>query len=256
MRLPRPSRSQKPAHSLRRRRLRHVVKDVNQGLLVDTPQKLQALVERLNSATQISFDTETTSTDQMRAELVGISLAVEPDQGYYIPVGHTGGESPQLPLAEVMEAIRAPLENPAIPKVGHNLKYDFVMLARNGLRPAPLAFDTMIAEWLTNPASHNLGLKNLAWVRQGIKMTNIVDLIGKGKNQITMAQVPADKAADYAAGDVRAVLWLIPELKQEMEERQAATLFRDLEMPLVTVLADMEMAGCGAGRRFPAPDVW
>jgi DNA polymerase-1 len=221
----------------------HVGKDVNQGEVVDTPQKLQTLVERLSSAAQISFDTETTSTDQMRAELVGIALAVEPDQGYYIPVGHTGGELPQLPLAQVIEAIRAPLENPAIPKVGHNLKYDFVMLARYGLRPAPLAFDTMIAEWLTNPASHNLGLKNLAWVRQGIKMTNIIDLIGKGKSQLTMAQVPADKAADYAAGDVRAVLWLMPELEKEMEERQATTLFRDLEMPLVPVLADMEMEG-------------
>ena len=220
-----------------------VEKDVNQGMIVNTPQKLQALVERLNLATQISFDTETTSTDQMRAQLVGIALAVEPDQGYYIPVGHTSGESPQLPLAEVLEAIREPLENPAIPKIGHNLKYDFVVLARYGLRPTPLAFDTMIAEWLTNPASHNLGLKNLSWVRQGIKMTNIVDLIGKGKNQLTMAEVAPEKAADYAAGDVRAVLWLIPELMKEMEERQAATLFRDLEMPLVPVLADMEMAG-------------
>jgi DNA polymerase I len=228
----------------------HPVKDVNQGMCVDTCEKLQDLLQRLNSATQISFDTETTSTDQMRAELVGIALAVEPDQGYYIPVGHTGGETPQIPLAEVMEALRAPLENPAIPKVGHNLKYDFVMLARNGVRPAPLAFDTMIAEWLTNPASHNLGLKNLAWVRQGIKMTNILDLIGKGKSQITMAQVPATKAADYASGDVRAVLWLIPELKQEMEERQAAALFRDLEMPLVTILADMEMAGVALDAGF------
>ncbi len=149
-----------------------------------------------------------------------------------------------------MNAIRVPLENPAIPKVGHNLKYDFVMLARNGVRPAPLTFDTMIAEWLTNPASHNLGLKNLAWVRQGIKMTNILDLIGKGKNQLTMAQVPAATAADYASGDVRAVLWLIPELKQEMEERQAASLFRDLEMPLVPVLADMEMAGVALDAGF------
>jgi DNA polymerase-1 len=228
----------------------HEGKDVNQGVVVDTPQKLQALVEYLNSAKQISFDTETTSTDQMRAELVGIALAVEPDQGYYIPVGHTGGESPQLPLTEVLEAIRPALENPAIPKVGHNLKYDFVVLARYGLRPAPLAFDTMIAEWLTNPASHNLGLKNLAWVRQGIKMTNIVDLIGKGKNQLSMAQVPAEMAADYAAGDVRAVLWLIPELKKEMEERQAATLFHDLEMPLVPVLADIEMEGVALDADF------
>ncbi len=158
-------------------------------------------------------------------------------------MGHTGNDASQLPLKQVLQALQAPLTNPAIPKVGHNLKYDYVVLARYGLRPEPMTFDTMIAEWLTNPASHNLGLKNLAWVRQGIKMTNILELIGKGKNQLSMAQVPPAQAADYAAGDVRAVLLLIPELKQEMEERQAASLFHDLEMPLVPVLADMEMAG-------------
>jgi DNA polymerase I len=220
-----------------------IEKNINQGILIDTSKKLQDLVARLCSAEQIAFDTETTSTDQMQAQLVGIALAVEPDEGYYIPVGHNGNPSAQLPLQEVLEAIRPPLENPTIPKVGHNLKYDFVMLARYGLRPTPLAFDTMIAEWLTNPASHNLGLKNLAWVRQGIKMTNIVDLIGKGKSQLSMAQVPVEIAADYASGDVRAVLLLIPELRREMEERQAAALFCDLEMPLVPVLAEMEMAG-------------
>jgi len=227
-----------------------VALDINQGEVIDSIEKLQALVECLSAARQIAFDTETTSTDQMQAELVGIALAVEADRGYYIPVGHTGGDSAQLPLQEVLAAIRAPLENPAIPKVGHNLKYDYVVLARYGLRPTPMTFDTMIAEWLTNPASHNLGLKNLVWVRQGIKMTNIVDLIGKGKNQLTMAQIPAEKAADYAAGDVRAVLLLMPELQREMEERQAAGLFRDLEMPLAPVLAHMEMTGIALDAAF------
>jgi DNA polymerase-1 len=143
----------------------------------------------------------------------------------------------------VLDALRKPLTDPNIPKIGHNLKYDFVMLARYGLRVAPLSFDTMIAEWLTNPASHNLGLKNLAWVRQGIKMTNIEELIGKGKKQITMAQAPISQVTQYAAADAEVVLRLEPELQRELEERSAINLFHSLEMPLVSTLADMEMEG-------------
>jgi DNA polymerase-1 len=135
--------------------------------VVDTAAALQALVERLQQASLISFDTETTSTDPMRADLVGISLAVDGSLGYYIPVGHNPGLGAQLPLESVLAALRGPLTDPHIPKVGHNIKYDFVVLARLGLRAAPLGFDTMLAEWLTNPASRNLGLKNLAWVRLG-----------------------------------------------------------------------------------------
>lgn len=217
---------------------------------VDTPEKLKDLVEKLNKAEQISFDTETTSTDQMRAELVGISLAVEPQHGYYVPVGHLTGAGKQLDLQMVLDALSGPLTDPKIPKVGHNLKYDFVVLARYGLRVKPLAFDTMIAEFLNNPASRNLGLKNLAWVRQDIHMTHIEDLIGKGKKQITMAQVPIDQAAAYAAADAQVVLHLFPELKAELDEKNAKSLMSDLEMPLVTVLADMEMAGVSLDADF------
>lgn len=211
--------------------------------VVDTVEKLEDLVRKLSEAPVISFDTETTSTDQMKAELVGIALALDPEDGYYIPVGHQGVDGSQLPLPKVLDALRGPLTSDRIRKVGHNLKYDFVLLARQGLRVKPLSFDTMIAEWLTDPASRNLGLKNLAWVRKGFRMTNIEDLIGKGRNQISMAQVPIQKAADYAALDVRAVLILEPELAQELEEKQAASLFHELEMPLIPVLADMEMEG-------------
>jgi DNA polymerase-1 len=215
-----------------------------QVTVVDTAEKLEQLVERLASAAMISFDTETTSTDQMRAELVGISLAVEPGQGYYIPVGHKTA-STQLDLSQVLGALRASLTSATIPKVGHNLKYDFVVLARYGLRASPLSFDTMIAEWLTNPASRNLGLKNLAWTRQGLRMTSIDELIGKGKKQITMAEVPVDQAAAYAAADAEVVLRLVPELEKELQACRAVQLFDEIEMPLVSILAEMEMAGVG-----------
>lgn len=210
---------------------------------ITSSEALEALLRRLASARQVSIDTETTATDPMRAELVGISLSVQPGEGFYIPVGHRMPEGAQLPLQQVVDALRGPLVDAHLPKVGHNLKYDFIMLARQGVRLNPLAFDTMIAEWVINPTSRNLGLKSLAWVRQDIQMTSIEELIGKGKSQITMAEVPVEQAAVYAAADAEVVLRLMPELEQELQACNGLTLFQSLEMPLVTVLADMEMAG-------------
>jgi DNA polymerase I len=218
--------------------------------VVNDDQSLGELVERLNSASVISFDTETTSTDQMLAELVGISLAVDNDEGWYIPVGHQTELGLQLPLNKVIDALRPPLTNTHIPKVGHNLKYDFVILARNGLQPTSLSFDTMIAEWLTNPTSHNLGLKNLAWVRLDFRMTEIKELIGTGRKQITMDQVPIEKVAPYAAMDAIAVYRLLPGLQAELRANSAFNLFETIEIPLIPVLADMEMTGIALDINF------
>lgn len=214
-----------------------------QTVIVDSEEKLNDLIAKLKNAEQISFDTETTSTDQMRAELVGISLAIDLGSGYYIPVGHRVNGGEQLPKTVVIEALRESFENPNIPKTGHNIKYDAVILARNGLRVQPLSFDTMIAEWLINPTSRNLGLKNLAWVRLNVKMTEIEELIGKGRNQRSMAEVSIHDAAEYAADDAVIPIRLQTELEIELKERQAEDLFNNIEMPLVQVLADMEMAG-------------
>jgi DNA polymerase-1 len=214
-----------------------------QSIIIDTKEKLNELVSILDSVERISFDTETTSTDQMEADLVGISLAVDLDSGYYIPVGHRANGGTQLPKDVILEALRGPLENPEIPKVGHNIKYDAVILARNGFQVQPLSFDTMIAEWLINPTSRNLGLKNLAWVRLNIKMTMIEELIGKGKNQRSMADVSIAEAAKYAGDDAVIPLRLQLDLEEELNERQATRLFNEIEMPLVQVLAEMEMAG-------------
>ncbi len=213
--------------------------------VVNDDKSLGELIGTLGTAKVISFDTETTSTDQMRADLVGISLAVNGNHGWYIPVGHQPGLGKQLPIGKVIRALEKPMTESSVSKVGHNLKYDFVMLARNGLRPTPLTFDTMIAEWLTNPTSHNLGLKNLAWVRLDFRMTEITELIGTGKKQITMDQVPIEKAASYAAMDAIAAMRLLPGLQSELKASSALKLFDEIEMPLVPVLADMEMTGIG-----------
>jgi len=209
--------------------------------IVDTPAVLNELAQALNNAALIAFDTETTNTDVMRAELVGISLAVKPDLGYYIPLGHHAGQ--QLSKEEVFKALSQPLTNPTIGKAGHNLKYDYLILKRAGLTVSPMAFDTMIAEWLINPASRNLGLKNLAWVRLGYEMTHIEELIGKGREQKTMDQVPIQEAAGYAAADAAICLRLIPQLQEELKQQNAEKLFHTMEIPLIPVLAAMEEAG-------------
>ncbi len=211
--------------------------------LVNTHETLGELLSKLEQANHISFDTETTSTDQMRADLVGISMATDVDGGYYIPVGHRSPDEVQLPMEVVLSAIRPYLEDPAVPKIGHNIKYDAVLLARNGVHVKPLSFDTMLAEWLTNPTSRNLGLKNLAWLRLKYKMTEIDELIGRGKKQRSMADVRIDEVAGYASDDAVVPLLLMSELEGELKDKQVLALFNDIEMPLVQVLADMEMAG-------------
>ncbi len=210
-------------------------------LVVDTPEKLQVATTELAKADRLAFDTETTSTDPMRAELVGISLAADPTKAYYFPVGHLRGK--QLTRGAIFQALQPLLENPRIGKVGHNSKYDLICLEQAGFRVAPIAFDTMLAEWLINPDSRNLGLKNLAWVRLGAEMTRIEELIGSGKKQISMAEVPIEKAAPYAAADAVMTLRLVEPLQADLVSHQAEGLNRDLELKLIPVLADMEQKG-------------
>ena len=207
------------------------------------------MTSALSKASIISFDTETTSTDEMTASLVGISLAVEPGTGYYIPVGHKTGT--QLPTEQVLAALRGPMTNARIPKIGHNLKYDFIMFVRQGVRPAPLAFDTMVAEFVLDPGSRNLGLKTMAAARLGEDMTHIEDLIGTGKNQRTMDEVAIAEAAPYAAADAETTLRLKPLLEAELKQfPELLDLFKNIELPLISVLADMEMAGVALDKSF------
>jgi DNA polymerase-1 len=210
-------------------------------IIVNDQAGLKALVKTLNASAGVAFDVETTSTHPMLAKLVGISLAVKEGEGYYIPVGHIEGQ--QLPLETVISSLQSPLTNPKIPKYGHNINYDYIALARHGLRVTPLAFDTMLAEWVSDPGSHSLGLKKLAFVRLGVEMTEIKDLIGSGKKQITMDAVPIEQAAPYAAADADLTLRLVSVLQKELEDKQQLKLLRNVEMPLIAVLAEMEMAG-------------
>jgi len=209
--------------------------------IVDTDKKLADLVKVLNKAKVISFDTETTSTEEMHADLVGISLAVKEGAGYYIPVGHKSGTN--LPLKQVIEALTKPLTDPKIGKIAHNAKYDYIVLAKHGLRISPLTFDTMLAEFIIDPSSRNLGLKNLAFVKLGDEMTHIEELIGKGKKQVSMADVAIESVAPYAVADAETTLRLMPLQIQELKRVNGEKLLAEIDLPLTPVLADMEMEG-------------
>ena len=217
-------------------------------IVVDTNEKMDALAKELAKAKVISFDTETTSTEEMKAEIVGISLAIKEGQGYYIPVGHFIGEN--LQIEKVIEAITPSMTDAKIGKVAHNAKYDYIVLARYGLIVSPLTFDTMLAEFIVDPSSRNLGLKNLASFRLGEEMTHIEELIGKGKKQISMADVAVESAAPYAAADAENTLRLMPILEKELERVNGGKILDEIDMPLTEVLANMEMAGALIDTKF------
>ncbi len=223
--------------------------DLVKAFVVRTRDGLQKVVDLLAGASLVSFDTETTSTNPVEAELVGISLAVDGENGYYIPVGHIDDVDDQLPVDVVMDALRPVLTDPHIPKVAHNASYDVVVMERAGLKVTPITFDTMIAEWVRDSTSNNLSLTNL--VMNGgllgdgsVMMQNIKDLIGSGKKQITMAAVPVSKAAPYAAEDAAMTWRLVEPLRERLAaDARAQTIFETLEMPLVPVIATIEQNG-------------
>ena len=236
-------------------------------VIVRTQAQLDALVQKLNAANLIAFDVETTGLDKTTAELVGVCLAVEPPVAYYIPVGHLANEAQsdsgqmslfagetelaegQLPLQTVLDALHDSFTNPNIGKVAHNAKYDYTILDRYGLRTTPITFDTMIAEWLTDPATKHKGLKDLSRHRLGAEMTEIKSLIGKGKSQITFAEVPIEDAAPYGAADADMTLRLVAPLQEEIGKKGLAKIL-DLEMPLIPVLSAMEQEGIGIDLDF------
>ncbi|CAA9563898.1 MAG: DNA polymerase I [uncultured Thermomicrobiales bacterium] len=207
--------------------------------IVKTEEQLDALVARVREVGRVAVDVETTATDPLTAELVGIALAVSASEGAYVPLGHPDGD--QLPLDRVRDAIAPLLTDPAVAVSAHHGKYDLAVLQRHGFDATRLDFDTMIAAFLLNETS--IGLKNLAFNRLGIEMTEITDLIGTGKAQLTMDKIAADTAGDYACGDVEATFALQTLYAPQIEEQELGPLLRDIELPLVPVLIGMERTG-------------
>lgn len=218
---------------------------------------LDRWLARIREVGYVAIDTETTSLDEMRAELVGISLSVDAGKACYIPVGHTtgGGDlfgatalaSDQLPLAEVLAALKSDLEDPAILKIGQNMKYDWKIFARLGIRVTPFD-DTMLMSYAMHAGHHNHGMDELSGRYLGHTPIPIKSLLGSGKSQLTFDRVAIDDAVKYAAEDADVTLRLWQTFKPRLHRAKVTTVYETLERPLVPVLADMEMTGIKVDR--------
>ena len=208
-------------------------------------EQLERWLAALRAAPLFAFDTETTSLDYMKAEIVGVSFCIEPGVAAYVPLAHAyPGAPPQLPRAEVLAALKPLLEDPGSGKVGHNLKYDAHVLANAGIALAGMRFDTMLESYVWNSVATNHDLD--ADAQRYLNLTPIAysEVAGKGAKQISFDQVPVERAAEYAAGDADLTLRLHQALwPQLLSVPPLARLYEECEQPLVPVLTKVEHYG-------------
>ena len=220
---------------------------------------LDRWVAQATQAGLVAIDTETNSLDAMRADLVGVSLSTAPGVACYIPVRHRpaaaqgsfdlgdGGpaaDAPQLlPVTTIVDRLRPLLADDAVLKVGHNLKYDLLVLANAGLDDVRAISDTMLMSYVLGGGSHGHGMDELAKLYLHHDTIKFSDVCGTGKNQLTFDQVPLDKARDYAAEDADITLRLYHYLYGQLLEQHMMSVYERLERPLVPVIARMEQAG-------------
>jgi DNA polymerase-1 len=217
---------------------------------IDTPEKLAALAERLRGLDSFTFDTETTGLKAVDAELVGLAIAWDVGQAAYVPTMCQYGRP--LPLEQVQAALGPIFADTKIQKIGHNLKYDLIVMRHAGLPVAGPAFDTMVAAFLVDPARVSYGLDRLVRDLLGHEMIPITELIGKGRDQLRMDQVPLEHVAEYAAEDADYTHRLAALFEPQLAEQQVERLFYETEMPLLGVLTEMEAAGIAIDADFLA----
>ncbi|NIM03949.1 DNA polymerase I [bacterium] len=207
-------------------------------------KEFETLLEELKKARVFSLDLETTSPDPMRAVIVGVSFALEPYAACYIPVAHSYlGAPEQLEKKYILEKLRPILENGGIKKYGQNIKYDLIVLKREGIDLEGIYFDSMIASYVLNPSKMNHSLSDIALEYLNYKMTPTSELIGKGKKAITMDMVEVERVIPYACADADIVLRVAQIMEKELKDKGLDKLFYGVEMPLLEVLAEMEMNG-------------
>ncbi|MBW1990259.1 MAG: DNA polymerase I, partial [Deltaproteobacteria bacterium] len=209
-----------------------------------TREGVEKLARDLAEAGSFALDTETTSKDPMRADLVGLSFAWTDHKAYYVPVGHTYlGAPDHLDHQTALDILRPVLEDERIRKTGQNIKYDWIVLSRHGVELSGVEFDTMVASYLLNPGQRAHSLDQIAVDHLDHCMTAYHDVAGKGAKQVTFDKVPLEKAAPYACEDADITWMARRKLEPLLSENGLSDLFFSLEMPLVRVLKDMEMAG-------------
>lgn len=219
---------------------------------------LQVWIDRIMEAGYVAVDTETTSLDEMRAELVGISLCVEAGQACYIPLTHKASRGDdlfgsddlaegQMGLNDVLDRLKPVLEDPGILKIGQNMKYDAKIFARHGVEVAPID-DTMLMSYAMHAGLHNHGLDGLSERYLGHLPIEIKSLLGTGKSAVTFDRVPVADAVRYAAEDADITLRLWQAFKPQLHRAKVTTVYETLERPLVPVLARMEISGIKVDR--------
>ncbi len=216
------------------------------------PETLASWIARIRAQGYLAFDTETTALDEMRADLVGVSLALAPGAAAYIPLGHRDGSGDlfgsdalaagQIGLEEALTALKPVFEDDAILKIGQNVKYDAKVLARYGITVAPFD-DTMLMSYALHAGLHNHGMDTLSEQYLGHIPIPIKTLIGSGKAMKTFDRVPIDDAARYAAEDADVTLRLWQAFRPRLHRARVTTVYETLERPLVPVLAAMERSG-------------
>jgi DNA polymerase-1 len=206
--------------------------------------ELDDLVEKLKQQAEISVDTETDSLDPVSSNIVGISLAFKPREAYYIPILHNYiGAPKQLSIETVIEKLKPVLTDPAIGKIGQNVKFDLQVFKRYGINMERISFDTMLASYVLNPSARGHSLSDLAMQYLGHQMIPIEELIGKGRSQITMDEVDVERSSEYACEDADITLRLKTQLEPELQNYELESVLHEIEIPLIPVLADMELAG-------------
>ena len=227
--------------------------------IVDDAAGIAAVVAECRTAPVVALDTETTSVDPFRATLVGMSLAVRPERSWYLPFGHlapdgelAAGEPPRNlpPLSSpALAPLRALLADPQVPKAGHNVNYDWLVLRRHGVELAGVVYDSMLASFVLDPARRSHGLAELARERLEIEMQTYASVVGRGpggrggRGEQPFAEVPVAVAARYCCASSEVVLRLRDAFRPELEDHQLFRLLDTIEVPLIPVLVDMEWHG-------------
>ncbi len=207
-------------------------------------KSLNDLIAQLEEAETFAIDTETTSLDPMAANLVGLSFSTQIDEAFYIPIAHDYTEAPtQLALEQVLASLKPVLENPSIEKTGQNIKYDWIILSRNGIDLKGVCFDTMLASYLLNASKRVHSLDQIALDYLDHKTISYEDVAGKGKKAVGFNKVPLEKGVPYACEDADITLMAQHVLKPKLEDAGLIDLFETIELPLVQVLKQMEMNG-------------
>ncbi len=215
-------------------------------------QALNTLVKKLKNAKEFALDLETTSKHPTRAEMVGISFSWAEGEACYIPVSHRYlGVPEQLDKQKVIEALKPLLQDGKLKKFGHNIKYDLIVLANEGVALKGIAFDSMLASYVLDPSKRQHGLDALALELLGHQNITYADVAGKGAKQIGFDEVEIEPAAEYAAEDSDITWRLTHALKARLKD-ETLKLYEELELPLIEVLADMEMTGVRVDREHLA----